>query len=167
MTITINQAEAEAKRLSDLALVDYKVIDTIIPVINADLDGTSQGRNRAYFLADRAYEIVSISEVHDTAMTSADGAALQIAKVSGTTAPSVLQGTTAVLDLITTVAFSGTGNIYTGFNLKGIAANVVTGGTMTNQVASLTLAAGDRLVYGFLGTLSTTYINLVTVLKKV
>ena len=166
-TMRPTELEQFIKSVYDLANADRVIVNTDIPVLNADLEGTSQGRNKVYFIADRAYEIVSITEVHDTAMTSADGAALQIAKVSGTTAPNVLQGTSDVLDLITDVAFSGTDNIYTGFNLKGIVANTVTGGTMTNQVSSLTLASGDRLCYGFLGTIGTTYIALRTVLKKV
>lgn len=142
------------------------VLTTVINVLNADLEGTSQGRNKAYFIADRAYEVESISEVHDTAMTSADGAALQIAKATGTVAP-LVNDDAYTSDLLTDVAFSGGDNIYRGFNLKGVAANVVTGGTLTNQVASLRLASGNRLVYGFNGTLSTTYIQLRTVLKKV
>lgn len=167
MSLTNREIENELSRIAVSEAADSIVIYTDIPVLNADLEGTSQGRNKVYFIADRAYEISGITEVHDTAMTSADGAALQVAKVSGTTAPNVLQGTTDVLDLITDVAFSGTDNIYTGFNLKGIVANTVTAGTMTNITSTIRLASGDRLCYGFLGTLSTTYIGLRTVLKKI
>src|SRR3990167_9132309 len=104
MSLTNIEIENELSRQAVLEGTDYVKINTIIDVLNADLEGTSQGRNKVYFIADRAYEIVSITEIHDTAMTSADGASLQIAKVSGTTAPNVLQGTSDVLDLITDVA---------------------------------------------------------------
>jgi hypothetical protein len=162
MSLTNRELENELSRLAGIDAVDYKVIDTPIPVWNADILGTSQTRNAVYFIADRAYEIVSITEVHDTALTSADGASLMVSKLTGTTAPDA-----AVLHLITDTAFSGEDNVYKGFNLKGIAANTVTGATMTNQGSSLRLASGDRLVYGFNGTLGTTFIALSTVLKKV
>ena len=166
MSLTNTELENELSRIAVSEAADSIVIYTDIPVLNADLQGTSQGRNRVYFIADRAYEISGITEVHDTAMTSADGAALQVAKLTGTAAP-IVNDDSLSEDLITDTAFSGTDNIYKGFNLKGVAANTVTAGTMTNQTAALRLASGNRLCYGFQGTIGTTYIGLRTILKKI
>lgn len=162
MNATQQQLENELSRVAQENTADYVVVNTPIDIWNADILGTSQARNRVYFVSDRAYEIVSLTYVHDTAMTSADGASMMVSKLTGTTAPDA-----AILNLITDTAFSGTDNVYKGFNMKGIVVNTVTSGTMTNLVSSYTLAAGDRLVYGFNGTISTTFISLSTVLKKV
>lgn len=158
MTATLNELEAQAKAISDLVTADRVVISERYAIDNL---AVVQQVPTAYFLADRAYEVESISEVHDTAQGSADGASLMVTKNTGTQAPGASE-----THLITDTAFSGTDNVYKGFNLKATA-HTVQNATMTNQVASRLLAAGDRLVFGFNGTLSTTYLAVTTVLKKV
>jgi|SRR3990167_495856 len=167
---TINELETEVSRIAQLvqeesatAERDTLVITTPIRMLLPVTDFTEQlARPQTYFIADRAYRITSIREAHDIAQTSADGCSLMVSKVTGTTAPNA-----AVLHLITDVAFNGADNVYSGFNLKGIDANTVTNGTLTNQASSLTLAAGNRLVWGVNGTISSVFVSLTTVLRKV
>lgn len=162
MTTTINELETFAKTLNDLIDADRTIV-TVPLYIKAIADELQvSAYPQTYFIADRAYEVTSLREVHDTLQASADGASIMISKVTGTTVPS-----SATLHLITDTAFSGTDNVYKGFNLKGIAVNTVTNATLTNQVSSLTLAAGDRLVWGANGTLNSTFVSLTTVLKKI
>lgn len=162
MGLTNRELENELSRIAVSEAADTIVIQTPIALLAAGEVLQNWGLPQTYFIADRAYEITSIREAHDTLQTSADGCSLMVSKVIGTTAPEA-----ATLHLITDVAFSGEDNVYSGFNLKGIAVNTVTSGTMTNQVSSLTLAAGDRLVWGINGTLVSTFVQLTTVLRKV
>jgi hypothetical protein len=162
MSLTNTELENELSRLAGVDAVDSVVIQTPIVLLATGEVLQNWGLPQVYFIADRAYEITSIREAHDTLQTSADGCSLMISKVTGTTAPDA-----ATLHLITDTAFSGEDNVYKGFNLKGIAINTVTSGTMTNQVSSLTLVAGDRLVWGINGTILSTFVQLTTVLKKV
>lgn len=141
---------------------DTVVVTTPIPLLAANDLLQNWAYPQVYFIADRAYQITSIREVHDTAQTAADGASIQITKLTGTTAPGASE-----LNLITDIAYSGSARTDRGFDQKGIAANTVTSGTMTNKVSSLTLAAGDRLAWGANGTIGTTFISLTTVLKKI
>ena len=141
---------------------DTVVITTPIPLLAAGEVLQNWILPQTYFIANRAYLITSIQEVHDTAQTAADGCSLQVVKNTGTVAPG-----SSDINLITNTAYSGSGRVDKGFDQKGIAANTVTTGTLTNQVASLTLAAGDRLVWGMNGTASTTFISLTTTLSKV
>lgn len=97
--------------------------------------------DQAFFVADRAYNVVAISEVHATAGNDAGAVNLQVTKDTSTDAPG------AGTDLLTN-------NTNAGFNLKGTA-NTVQNGTLTATAASLKLAAGDRLSVDFAGTLTT------------
>ncbi len=162
MGATLQEMEAFGKVLNDLVLADR----TIVPLdlwLSAAADQLQiSAYPQVFFIADRAYQVESIREVHDTAQTSADGASLMVSKVTGTTAPNATD-----LNLIDDIAYSGSAVTFKGFNLKGIAANTVTNGTMTNQVSSLNLAAGDRLVWGINGTIASTFIGLTVSLKKI
>lgn|SRR3990167_990853 len=120
------------------------------------------GRVTQYFIADDIYDVSAIRAVHNIAQTSADGAALQVAKATSTTAPSIGSDAACLI----TDGNGGT-NIFRGFDLKGIAAHVVTNCTLTTATATLRLAVGDRLVYGCNGTLSSTVITLITTLTRV
>lgn len=171
MSATIQQIETELGRIAQLveeaggtAERDTLVVHTPISLLAAGEVLQNWAYPQTYFIADRAYEVKSIREVHDTLQTSADGASLQVVKHTGTTAPSIdWDG----LALIQDVAYTGSAFTIRGFNLKGIAVNTVSSGTLTNKVSSLTLAAGDRLVWGINGTIASTFVALTTVLKKI
>ena len=168
---TIQELETELSRIAQLVSVAGDTVerDTIVlttPIhVRAIADVLQeQGYPQTYFIADRAYEITSIRAVHDFAQTSADGVSLQVIKQTGTTAPTL---DSDGLTLITDVAYTGSAFTIRGFDMKGIAVNVVTNATLTNQVSSLRLAAGNRLVYGINGTLQSTFVSLTTVLRKI
>lgn len=86
----------------------------------------------SFFVATRAYIVVSVSEVHSVAAGGAS--ALQVVKDTGTGAPG------AGSDLLTN-------NTNAGFDLNATA-NTVQVGTLV-AVGTRTLAAGDRLSYDF------------------
>lgn len=168
---TIQELETELSRIAQLVQTPDATAERDTLVLTTPLALLASGEvlqnwayAQTYFIADRAYEITSIREAHDTLQTSADGAALQIVKQTGTTAPTL---DSDGLLLIPTVAYNGSGDIFRGFDLKGIAVNTVTNATLTNQVSSLRLAAGDRLVWGINGTILSTFVSLTTVLRKV
>ena len=92
------------------------------------------------FVANRAYQVTAIREVHSTAGTDAGAVNLQITKDTGTQAPG------AGVDLLTN-------NANAGFNMKGTA-NTVQAGTLTATGADLLLAAGDRLSADYAGVLT-------------
>lgn len=85
-----------------------------------------------FFVATRAYILVSVSEVH--AVAAGGASVLQIVKDTGTSAPG------AGTDLLTN-------NTNGGFDLNATA-NTVQVGTLV-AVGTRTLAAGDRLAYDF------------------
>lgn len=97
--------------------------------------------DECFFIAERAYTAVAISEVHATAGNDAGAVSLQITKDTGTQAPG------AGTDLLTN-------NAGAGFNLKGTA-NTVQNGTLVATAGACDLAAGDRLSVDFAGTLTT------------
>jgi hypothetical protein len=105
--------------------------------------------DEAFFIADRAYEVVGISEVHATAGSDAGAVNLQVTKDTGTNAPG------AGTDLLTN-------NANAGFNMKGTA-NTVQNGTLVATQATKRLAAGDRLSIDYAGVLTALAGVVVTV----
>lgn len=108
--------------------------------------------DHAFFTADRAYQVVGITEIHATAGNDGSAVNLQVTKDTGTNAPG------AGTDLLTN-------NTNAGFNLKATA-NTLQTGTLTATTASLQLAAGDRLSLDFAGTVTTLAGVQVTVALK-
>lgn len=107
--------------------------------INVRLSGTEPATAANYgvfFIADRAYRIVSIREVHSTLGTDAGAVTLTIEKLTGTQA----------LDAGVTTQ---TGS----FNLKGTVNSVQTA-TLSATAADILLAAGDRLALDDAGVLT-------------
>jgi collagen type VII alpha len=94
---------------------------------------TATDATRTVFIATRACRFKGVKAVFSTASTSGT---LQVEKCTGTTAPG--SGTSL---LTGTVSLSGT-------------ANTVVSGTLIATVASLTLAAGDRLSIVIAGTMT-------------
>lgn len=94
--------------------------------------------DQAFFVADRAYQVTAITEVHSAA--AAVTANVQVTKDTSTTAPG---GGTDLL----------TNNTNAGFDLHATA-NTVQTGSLSGTPSDLQLAAGDRLSVDFSGTLT-------------
>lgn len=108
--------------------------------------------DQSFFIANRAYQVTAVREVHATAGSDAGAVNLQITKDTGTQAPG------AGVDLLTN-------NTNAGFDMKGTA-NTVQVGTLTATTADLQLAAGNRLSVDFAGTLTALAGVTVTVSLK-
>lgn len=106
--------------------------------------------DEAFFIADRAYNVDSIREVHSAAGTHSAAVNLQVTKDTGTDAPG------AGTDLVAS-------NAGAGFDLKGTA-NTVQSASLTTGAGALTLAAGDRLSVDYAGVLTTVAGVVVTVM---
>ena len=106
---------------------------------------TATDASRAVFIATRACRLKAVSYMHTTGSTSGT---LQIEKLTGTTAA----GSGTVL-LTGTIDLSAT-----------TVANTVVTGTLIATVASLTLAAGDRLSVKIAGTMTSLVGAIVTLM---
>lgn len=136
-----NFTSLEVETADGLTISDTKVPQRVI--IHVEKHGTSAATASNYgvfFIADRAYQVVSIKEVHGTAGTDAGAVTLNVEKLTGTQA---LDAGTALL----------TDNTNAGVSLKATADTVQTG-TLTATTASLQLAAGNRLALKDAGTLT-------------
>lgn len=91
--------------------------------------GTPAATSQVFYLATRAVRLQQISEVHSTA--AGGTSTLDVTKDTGTTAPA-----------------GGTALTSAAFNLASTA-NTVQNGTLSATVATITLAAGDRLAAKF------------------
>jgi hypothetical protein len=96
--------------------------------------------DQCFFIANRAYTVKAIREVHATAGSDASAVNVQVTKDTGTQAPG------AGTDLLTN-------NTNAGFDLKGTA-NTVQVGALVATAGALDLAAGDRLSVDFAGVLT-------------
>jgi hypothetical protein len=105
--------------------------------------GTPAATDQVFFVAPRACRIQSIRQVHSVA--AGGTSTLTVIKDSGTSAP-------------------GTGTVVqTGsFNLNATA-NTVQTATLSSTVATITLAAGDRLAVKFANAIQSTAGLVVTV----
>lgn len=97
--------------------------------------------DQTVFIADRAYQVMSATEIHAVAGNDAGAVNMQLTKDTSTNAPG------AGTDLLTN-------NTNAGFDMKGTA-NTLQTGTLTGTAASLLLAAGDRLAVDYAGTVTT------------
>lgn len=89
--------------------------------------------DEVFFVADRAYTVVSMRQIHATAAT-ATGVTLQVTKDTGTQAPG-----------------AGTDLLATPFDLTAAASTVQTA-SLTTAAGALDLAAGNRLSVDFSAT---------------
>jgi hypothetical protein len=104
----------------------------------------------AFFIADGAYKVTAVREVHSTAGSDAGAVSVTVTKDTGTQAPG-----------------AGTALLTAALDAKATA-NTVQSGTLIATAATLTLAAGDRLSVLFAGTLTALAGVVVTVsLKRV
>lgn len=109
-------------------------------VVMFNLAANASLADQCIFIANRAYQVKSVTEVHSTAGSDGSAVNLQVTKDTATDAPG------AGTDLLTN-------NTNAGFDLKGTA-NTVQTGTLTATAAALLLAIGDRLSLDFAGTLT-------------
>lgn len=114
--------------------------DSSLMTINVALTATDA--TRTVFVATRACRLKAVKEVHSTASTSGT---LQLEKCTGTTAP----GSGSSL-LTGTMTLAGT-------------ANTVVSGTLVATVATITLAAGDRISIVIAGTMTNLVGGLATI----
>jgi hypothetical protein len=120
-------------------------------IVNVNLDAADVDRH--VFVADRAYRVQSIREIHS--VVGGSGAVVRPRKITaaGTAAPGDAAGatvkelTTADIDLTTTV-------------------NVAQTATMTATAADRLLAVGDKIALNFGGTLTGLVGRLIIVLQK-
>lgn len=99
----------------------------------APLGAPAAATDTVFFIATRAYTVVSISEVH--AVAAGGASSLQVTKDTGTDAPGA--GTNLL-----------TNNTNAGFDLNATA-NTVQVGTLVTTAGVTTLAAGNRLAVDF------------------
>lgn len=129
------------------AITIYNVSEEDIVPVSYVGQTTEAATDRVFFIANRAYQVVAIRQVHSVAAGGASK--LQVTKDTGTNAPG------AGNDLLTN-------NTNTGFDLNATA-NTVQTGTLTATAADLLLAAGDRLALDFANTIQSTAGLCVTV----
>lgn len=103
------------------------------------------------FLADRAYQVTAIKEIHSV---TAAGATLNVRKITDTAAPGAAAGAT-VKELLTG-AFAIDSTI-----------NTAVTGTLTATTADLQLATGNRLALDFIGTTTNYRGNVYLYLKAI
>lgn len=112
--------------------------------VGSTMQANAQAVDHHFFIADRAYSLVAVREIHSTAGTDAGAVTLDVKKCTGTQAPS-----------------AGTTVLTATFNLKGTA-DTVNAGT----IVATTLAVGDRLAVDITGTTtSVAGVNVSVVLQ--
>lgn len=126
------------------------IIPTYV-VLTATVSGTAAATGTNYgrvFTADRAYQLVSATEVHRTAGNDGGAVTLALEKCTGTQAEGA-----GVLMMANT------------FNLKGTA-DTVQSATLSATAADSLLASGNRIVLLDTGTLATLADVCVTIVLK-
>jgi len=149
-TLAQNTTVASGKTLAVTTADKLTVGGVIVPQqIEISYIGqtTEAATDRAIFIANRAYQVTGVRQVH--AVAAGGASKLQLTKDTGTTAPG------AGTDLLTN-------NTNTGFDLNATA-NTVQVGTLTATTADLQLAAGDRLSLDWANTIQSTAGIVVTV----
>lgn len=132
---SVSQVAFHTHNNADSPAIDFKNIRNRSEFINFDLPG-SQGQTTnnwgVIFTAPYSCAVIGITEVHQTAESTATTMTVQLEKLKGTTASG-----------------SGTTLLVTPFNLKGTANTVQTGTLNTSSantgLIAFNLVAGDRL----------------------
>ncbi len=149
--VTIPTTRTLAVTDADKLLVGSKIVPQKL-ILTVSLPLNANCVDQAIFIADRAYKVESVDEVHAVAGDHASAVSLQVTKDTSTNAPG------AGTDLLTN-------NTNAGFNLKATA-NTVQNGTLTATEASLTLAVGNRLSLDFAGDVQNLAGVVVTITLK-
>jgi len=133
--------------------MSFKAVADRAPVIvTVHMPLTADAIDRNVFVADRPYDVISVSESHGTAGNDAGAVTLDVVKATGTTA--VASGSTV---------------LGSTFNMKSTANTPVhktrkNGGVLSTPVA--TLAQGDRLGFNITGTTTAYADGVVTVVLR-
>lgn len=124
--------KADGIRATAVILPQYVYKDICIPDNLSLADG-------AFMIADRAYRVIQVDEIHAVAGSDVGAVSLDIKKQTGTQAPS-----------------AGVSVLAVTFDLKGTANTRVSksGADLTATAADKDLAAGNRLSLDFTGTLT-------------
>lgn len=129
----IGTTTPKAGKFTTLEASSIKTSDGVTCATFFTIGAPAAATDTVFFVATRAYIVVSVSEVH--AVAAGGASKLQVVKDTGTDAPG------AGTDLLTN-------NTNAGFDLAATA-NTVQVGTLTATLATKTLAAGDRLSVDF------------------
>ena len=144
-TVTIPTGKTLAVASADKLTVGGGIMPQVIEVSFVG-QTTEAATDRAFFIANRAYQVTAIRQVHSVAAGGAS--TLQVTKDTGTTAPG-----------------AGSDLLSSAFDLNATA-NTVQTGALTATTADLLLAAGDRLSIDFANTIQSTAGLVVTVSLK-
>ena len=144
-TVTIPTGKTLAVASADKLTVGGGIMPQVIEVSFVG-QTTEAATDRAFFIANRAYQVTAIRQVHSVAAGGAS--TLQVTKDTGTTAPG-----------------AGSDLLSSAFDLNATA-NTVQTGALTATTADLQLAAGDRLSLDFANTIQSTAGLVVTVSLK-
>jgi hypothetical protein len=138
--------------LDSLALGDadgLTVNDVIVPqTLTVTYRLKASPATEAFFIADAAYQVTAIREVHSTAGSDATPPTISVSKDTGTAAPG-----------------AGTGLLTAALSLHATA-NTVQTGSLSATKSDLQMAAGDRLSVVLTGTLTALAGVVVTVSLK-
>jgi hypothetical protein len=118
---------------ADGVRVAKKVVPTRIPI---GINQITAPATAVFFIADRAYKVADLREVHAALGTDAGTVTINVTKDTGTQAPGA--GTTVM---------NGTFNAKAAINTPQVA-------VLAALAATLTLAAGDRLSIKYTGVLT-------------
>lgn len=130
--------------LNSISQVIFFPISTRVP----DTAAATAANYGYFFVADRPYEIISITERHKTAGTDGGAVTLQVEKIPTGTAKS-----------------SGTDLLATAINLKGTA-DTTQYGTLTTTKTALILKRGDSIGLETSGTLTSVADVCVTIILR-
>ena len=153
----VNAALTEAGLLTDLADSESEVAtavgdvatDAARIVLAVHIQSAASAVDQNVFVADRAYQVVSITEVHAAAGTDGSAVTLDVKKCTGSQAPS-----------------AGTSMFFAGaINLKATA-NSVTSMSLTGTTATLQLAAENRIAFDITGTPTSYAGGVVTIVLR-
>ena len=144
-TVTIPSGKTLAVASADKLTIGGGIVPQVIEVSFVG-QTTEAATDRAFFIANRAYQVTAIRQVHSVAAGGAS--TLQVTKDTGTTAPG-----------------AGSDLLSSAFDLNATA-NTVQTGALTATAADLLLAAGDRLSIDFANTIQSTAGLVVTVSLK-
>jgi hypothetical protein len=154
-----NNEYLQALNAAGTALVDMVKVDANDRVMSAEeipvtwaILANGDLADMAFFIADAAYEVTAVREVHSTAGSDGSDVNLNVERLQGTEAPGG-NGDALLTD-----------NSDAGFDLKDTANTVQDGTLVTTAVKQL--AVGDRLGLNFTGDLTAVAGLVVTVYLK-
>lgn len=140
-TATGNMAISTADKLTVGGVIVPQEMVVTVPVSAASVDGT-------VFIANDAWVITKIEEVHSVLGTDGSAVTAQVMKCTTTQAPS-----------------AGTAMTTGTFDLKGTV-ETVQSGTLSSTAANYTLADGNRIAIDYTGTLTTLAGGVITIHMK-